>query len=107
MTLYVVLLSVPEDVREVTRLLVEHVREVHREPGLHDAEDEQVREAADVHAVEGRGAVRPLLGQGDPVAAVQLASGSSRERGADLETSREDQAVDLVLDPVDDHARSR
>src|SRR5512139_1285439 len=52
-----------QDVREVGGLHVQHVREVHREPGLDVAEDEAVREAPAVHAVERGGAVRPLAGE--------------------------------------------
>ena len=72
--------------------------------GLRDAEEEAVREAAAVQAVQRRDAVRPLLGQRQAVAADDLVAGAARVVGADLEAGGEDQAVDLVLDAVDDDA---
>ena len=76
------------------------------EAGLLVAHDEAVREAAAVHAVQRAHAVRPLLGQADAVAADELVAGAPRVVGADLEAGGEDQAVELVLDAVDDDALS-
>ena len=57
-----------------------------------------------MHAVQRRDAVRPLLGQRQAVAAVQLVAGAARVVGADLEAGGVDQAVELVLDAVRDDA---
>ena len=47
---------------------------------------------------------RPLLGERHAVAAVDLVAGAARVVGADLEAGGVDQAVELVLDAVDDDA---
>ena len=86
-----------EDVGEVLALFVEHVREVHGEARLCEAEDEAVREVSTVHPVEGRRAVVPLLGERQPVATVELVSRSPGVVGSDLETGGVDQTVDLEL----------
>src|SRR5579871_4715480 len=83
---------------EMPGLDVVEVREVHGEPRLGDADDEAVREAVHVQAVEGPDAVGPLLGEGEPVAAHDLESGATRVVGADLEPGGEDETVELVLE---------
>ena len=50
-----------DDVGQMVRLLVQHVREVGREARLPRRDDEQVGEAAHMEAVEGLHAVFPLL----------------------------------------------
>ena len=47
---------------------------------------------------------RPLLGQGQAVAADDLEAGALRVTGADLEAGGENQTVQRVFDAVDDHA---
>ena len=93
-----------DDVGEVLALLVERVRVVHGERAVQRAHVQTVREAAVVHAVQRAHAVLPLLGERQPVAAVDLVAGAAREVGADLEAGGVDQAVDLVLHAVRDHA---
>ena len=88
----------------VTRLNVEQIGEVHGETRLGDGQDEAVREAVDVQAVEGANAVAPLVGQRQPVATDDLEARTPRVFGADLESSGEDQAVDAVFCAVHDDA---
>ena len=104
---HVVVDGVLDDVGDVLALLVQHVRIVHREAGLLRPHDEAVREAAAVHAVQRRDAVRPLLGQAQPVAPVQLVAGAARVVRPDFEAGGVDQAVELVLHAVDDDALRR
>src|ERR1041384_2984830 len=68
--------------------------------GLHE---KQVREAADVDAVQRAHAVSPVLRQGETVAAGHLEAGPPRVRGADLEAGAVDDAVELVLPAGHDH----
>ena len=70
--------------------------------------DEHVREAAAHHPEQAGGAVGPLLGERDAVPADDVVAGAARQRrDLGLEAGAVDDAVDLVLLPVDDRARAR
>src|SRR5215469_11959454 len=69
--------------------------------GLHE---EQVREPADVDAVQRAHSVRPVLRQRAAAAAGHLEAGSPGVGGADLEAGTVDDAVELVGPAGDDHA---
>ena len=71
---------------------------------LGQPDDEQVREAVHVDAVQGLHAVGPVLGQRDAVPADRLEAGPAGVVGADLEARGEDQAVELVVHAADPHA---
>ena len=78
--------------------LGEQVREVHGEAGLGDAHDEEeVREAVRVHAVQRAHAVLPLVRQGLAASPADLEAAAPGVGGADLEAAGVDQAVELVL----------
>ncbi len=64
---------------------------------------EAVREAVAQEAVIGLHAVRPVVGQREPVSAVHLELGAPRVSRPDLEARGVDQAVHFVLDAVHDH----
>ena len=67
--------------------------------------DEHVREATAHHPEQAGGTVGPLLGQGDTAATDDLVAGTTEDRGElGLEAGAVDDAVDLVLLPVDDRA---
>ena len=67
--------------------------------------DEHVGEATAHHPEQAGGAVGPLLGQGDAAATDDLVADAAVERGElGLEAGAVDDAVDLVLLPVDDRA---
>ena len=67
--------------------------------------DEHVREATAHHPEQAGGTVGPLLGQGDAAATDDLVADPTEERGElGLEAGAVDDAVDLVLLPVDDRA---
>ena len=85
-------------------LLVQHVREVHREARLHDADQEQVREAAHVEPLERRRPVGPLLRHRLPAAAVHLVAGTAGVLRADLEAGGVDQAIEVEVLAVGPHA---
>src|ERR1700737_5397923 len=87
--------AVPDDVCEMLGLLVEHVREVDCQAGLCDPEEEHVREAFCIEAVEGRGAIRPLRRETDAVAAHRVVAGTLGELRPDLDARGEDAAVEL------------
>ena len=99
--LHRVVLQTPRDhLGGVTRLNIEQVGEVHGETRLGDAQDEAVREAIDGEAVQRANPVAPLLGQRQPVATDDFETGTPRVFRADLESGREDQAVDAVFGAV-------
>ena len=67
--------------------------------------DEHVREATGHHPEEAGSAVGPLLGQRDTAASDYLVAGASEEWGdLSLEAGPVNDAVDVVLLPVDDRA---
>ena len=89
---------------EVDRLLVQHVREVRGHAGLRMADDEAVGEAAAVQAVQRGHALCPFIGESH---ASDPADGKTRSLGeirADFETGGEDQAVQGIFGPSNDHA---
>ena len=92
------------DVREVLALLVDHVWEVDREARLSVAEDEAVRETAAVHAVQRGGAVGPLLGERDAVAANEFVARAPHIVGAYLEAGGVHDAIEFVLNAIDHNA---
>ena len=93
-------------------LAAEHgqLRVVHRHhrllPGR--GHDEHVREPTAHHPEQAGGALGPLLGQGDAAATDDLvADPPVQRRELGLEAGPVDEAVDLVLLPVDDRALAR
>ena len=73
---------------------------------LRDADDEAVREAVDMDAVQRAHRRRAhCLGQRLAVAPDRVVAGTPRVVGADLEAGGEDQAVELVVLAVGPHAR--
>jgi hypothetical protein len=61
----------------VTRLNIEHIREVHGEAGLGDAEHEAVWKTVDTQAVEGAYAVAPFVSEGLAASADDLESSAT------------------------------
>jgi len=76
-----------ENVGQVAGLFSQHVGEVGCEPGLGDADDEEVREAVACETVQGGGSVPPFLAQRMAIPPVYLEPDSATQVGAVLESS--------------------
>ncbi len=89
---------------DVARLFLEHVRKVRRQSILRDAHVEAVREAGAAESVQRFHPTRPVLRERLATAAVNLECCAPSVRSADFESSREDDAIRLVLHSVEHQA---
>ena len=92
------------DPGDVTGGLGEEVHEIDPEARLNRADNQEVGELSGKDSVEGVGTIGPALAQGHAISAGRIEAEPLFERGRDLETGREDEQVDGVLDTVEHDA---
>src|SRR5262249_21863504 len=91
-----------DELRDMARLLVEHVGKVRGERVLRDSHVKAVGETRAVETMQGPKPVCPMLAQRFAAAPVDLVAGAARVCGADLEAGGENYTIDFVFDPVED-----
>src|SRR6185312_2275079 len=89
-----------DDVGDMTRLLVHHMREIRAPGALNGAQYEEVREAVAMNPMKGPRPFPPLLGERPAAAAVDRHRETGE--GREIETRRIDDAVDPVFLPSHD-----
>ncbi len=102
----VVVERVSDEIGHVAACLVEEVRVVHGEPALGVAEEEHVRKAVNVHAVEGPHGIGPVRRKAVSPRSDYLVPGPAGVAGADFEAGGEDKAVELIFLITDDEPRT-
>ena len=100
-------MRVLQNVRDMTALHVENMRNVRTETDLRQTDDETVREAVRLHAEHRGHAVTPFFAERDTVPPIHLISGATLQRRANLEATRVDDAIQFVFEAVRNYAARR